>query len=496
MSTSRARTALLVVSVVLVTAMVTLLAPWPARLGQQRTGDPALAARAARLAGPDQRRGIAVAVVDHGQLTTAELGSASPGRAVRPDTRFEIGSVTKTLTAAVLADMVADGTVGPQDRLREVLPDRRWTGSLGEITLAELAGQRSGLPTVRRSFGSFARASLARLTGANPYRSVDIFAEANAATGQATAPGNYEYSNLGFALLGAVLAEKAGQPYPELLRARVLAPLGMSATTLPTTAAGPPENAAQGHDVTGRAVASWIAPGWTAAGAGVWSTVGDLATYADATMRGRAPGADATRPRWPAGDAGRIGYAWMSTPIDGRTVVWHNGGAGGATSFVGFDRAQDRVVAVLSNTDLPVDAIGRGLLGAAVEPDSAPAPPRAVGIAVAFPLLAALSFLAAARGGWQRRPNRRGNRLAVIGAAGVSVFFLTVAYGVGVSGWLLTAVWPLAGIVLGVGAFVVATRWPSLPWRDDRGQTKQWLSAGFGLFLGLFAVAATTGLLS
>lgn len=266
MSTSWPRAARLAVSIVLVTAVMILIAPWPARLSQQRTGDPTLAARAAQLAGDDQRQGLAVAVLDHGRLTTAGLGTAGAGRPVRPDTPFQIGSVTKTLTAAVLADMVADGTARPADRLRELLPDRQWTDPVGDITLAELAelaGQRSGLPRLRLSVAVAARSGLARFTGANPYGDspVDIVAETNAAASQTKPPETYEYSNLGFALLGEVLAAKAGRPYPELLRSRVLAPLGMSATTLPTPAAGPPVGAAQGHDVAGRPVAASASTG-------------------------------------------------------------------------------------------------------------------------------------------------------------------------------------------------------------------------------------------
>lgn len=63
------------------------------------------------------------------------------------------------------------------------------------------------------------------------------------------------------------------------------------------------------------------------------------------------------------------------------------------------------------------------------------------------------------------------------------------------SGWLLSAVWPVAGVVLGVGAFVAASRWRSLRWLDGGRRTQQWLAAGVGLFLGLLAGTAAAGLL-
>lgn len=348
-------------------ADLTLAAHWRARLGAQRTGDLALADEVAGLAGQARRRGIAVAVLEGAVARMAGVGDAGGGRPVRPDTPFQPGSVTKTFTAALFATLVADNVVNPDDRLADLLPERPWREPVGDITLAELASHRSGLPRLRLSLAGWARSLLAEVTGADPYgeTTVDIVSEANAAADQAGPRGEYDYSNLGYALLGHVLAAKAGMRYPELLRTRLLQPLGLASTMVRTPVEGPPTGAARGHDVRGRAREHWDNPAWTPTGSSVWSTVEDLASYADATMRGSAPGADAARPRWPAGDLGEIGYAWMALPARaaGSAIIWHNGGAGGHTSFVGFERARDRVVAVLSNTEESVDNVGMALLG-------------------------------------------------------------------------------------------------------------------------------------
>ena len=67
--------------------------------------------------------------------------------------------------------------------------------------------------------------------------------------------------------------------------------------------------------------------------------VADAARLARALLVGDAPGIDALRPRADFAPD-RIGWAWLSRPdpVTGRTVVWHNGGTGGFTSFLGVDR--------------------------------------------------------------------------------------------------------------------------------------------------------------
>lgn len=494
---SRRRVASLVAVLVALLAAGMLTAPWPVRLGAHTTGDRALAATARDAAGDAPYLGLAVAVVDHGRTRTAGLGGTGTGHDVTPRTPFEIGSVTKTLTASLLADLVRSGVVRADEKVRDVLPHRPWrAGGVGDVTLAELASQRSGLPRVPVTAGSVLHGYGYSLFGLDPYAGAspdDTMAAA--ADARLDTKDRFVYSNLGFAFLGQVLAAKTGLPYAELLRERVLRPADMSSTVVPHGDVGPPAGRATGHDAIGREVAPWTSGGYAPAGAGVWSTVGDLARFGAAVLHGRAPGADAARPRYPADDGDRIGYAWITSRTGGGgSMTWHNGAAGGCTAFLAFDRARDRVVAVLGNTVTPVDAIGtRLLLGSGPAASGPTLAPLAWPVGLLFPLVAGVSVLVAALGGYRRRTRRMPDRLGLLGTAGWSVFLYAVAYAAGPAGPAGAVAWVAGAVPLAAGVFAAAARWRALRWNDAPRPRLHWAGTAVALALGVGLAIGVSG---
>lgn len=362
--TRRAVTA--VVAAVATGALATAtIGPDPPSLSAATSGDRELAQQVRDvLGGPDGYRGVAVALVDDGGIRLAGLGtSGHPARhTVDGDTRFEIGSMTKALTGMLLADLVADGEVRLDQRVGDLVPGTR-LGKTGDATLAELASHRSGLPRLPTDPEFLARSVVANFTGGNPYRGVtrqDVLGWA----GRAAPSGGADpaYSNFGVAVLGHALVAHQGIGYRDLLAERILAPLGMTDTTVALTRAELPEPRARGTSRTGRAQAPWLSEGFAPAGTGSWSTAADLARLAAAVLRGDAPGVAAIEPRWEFTDGDRIGLGWITSEINGRTVTWHNGGTGGFRSFVGLDVEADRAVVLLANTSAPVDEAGFELL--------------------------------------------------------------------------------------------------------------------------------------
>ena len=144
---------------------------------------------------------------------------------------FEIGSLTKPLTGALLADMHLRGELRLDDPLAAHLPDAAaWP--VGEVTLAQLATHRSGLPNTPRRMLPRELAVLAGIRGRDPWESVgedDYRALVAGARRRSLGRRGFRYSSMGFGLLGGALACRAGRPYGELLRERLLEPLAMQA---------------------------------------------------------------------------------------------------------------------------------------------------------------------------------------------------------------------------------------------------------------------------
>jgi CubicO group peptidase (beta-lactamase class C family) len=351
----RALAALLAVSLAVGLAAVPVLGPRPPSLADtdpsSDTGDAALAARVREVFGDGAGyRGLAVATVDpDGAVRLAGVGdSGDPGRPrVDERTRFEIGSVAKGLTGLLLAEQAARGEVGLDD-------------PVGGAGLEDLATHRSGLPRLPRS--AVLASLLLPLTGADPYRGSAEQVLAQAVALEPRRGADPAYSNLGAAAVGAEVARRGGAPYAQLLSERVLDPLGLGSTTVVTGAEGPPGPRAVGSAASGAPRDPWQAEGWAPTGVGVWSTSADLAALVAALAAGTAPGQEAAEPRADYTDGRRIGLFWITSDVDGREVTWHNGGTGGASSFVGFDRGSGRGVVVLANTDADVDAQALQLL--------------------------------------------------------------------------------------------------------------------------------------
>lgn len=272
-------------------------------------------------------RGIvaAVAAVDAGGPVIAATDGMPAGG------RFEIGSVTKTMTATLLAGLAADGTVALDD------PVGRWldAGPNAGITLAELATHSSGLPRLAPN--------QPRLSP-NPYVRFTAEKAEKGLRAAARTPGSpHLYSNFGFQLLGLSLERASGRSYQQLLSERLLEPLALHNTGI---------GAAGGTRLTGHAH-GWPHRHWDFAlpgPGGVEASIGDLARYLAACLSPPAGPLGAAieccqQPRVQISEARASGLAWITA--GGRH--WHNGGTGGFSACVAVDRPAGRAMGVLVN---------------------------------------------------------------------------------------------------------------------------------------------------
>ena len=290
-------------------------------------------------------------------------------------TAFEIGSVSKTMTAALLTQLIARGEARLADPVAQLLPPgTRVPAYRGRaITVRDVVTHASGLPSF----------PWRGVRADDPYGALterDLLA-ALASAKLTRAPGTrFQYSNLAIMVLSYALARRTGKDFETLLRARLLAPLGMNDTYI----AKRPSRVrlAQGHLPTTMPTPPWTFPVDMAGAGGVRATLPDMVRYLEGALGTRessiTPALVETQRQIASVSGVRIATSWFLGIVNGRTVAEHGGGTGGYSSYVAIDRGAKRAIVVLSDTALTsvggLAAIGRHLL----DPASPPGAPRLV----------------------------------------------------------------------------------------------------------------------
>jgi CubicO group peptidase (beta-lactamase class C family) len=304
--------------------------------------------------------GVIAGVVQNGAVSVYRSGDFGPGQPPLDDrTMFQIGSLTKTFTATLLASMVVDGQVKLDAPVQSVAPSGVTIPSYHgqQITFANLAEHNSGLPRLPSNLPADA---------SNPYASYTpaLFAQFLSGYALTRAPGErYEYSNAGGGLLGDALAWSAGRPYDQLLQSRVLQSLDLRDTTLSLS----PEQSARlapGLTQSGAPSPPW-AFGELAAAGGLYSDMHDMLAYLQANLA--APSgplgpamAMAQTPRAvddsPHGET-KTGLIWIVNVANGNTFM--NGETGGYHAFMLLNRDANTGIVVLANVaDMNIDTLG------------------------------------------------------------------------------------------------------------------------------------------
>ena len=266
------------------------------------TASPDLAARVAQAVKPylaqNQVPGISVAVVTDGQVALAQgygKSNVATGSPVRADTRFNIGSVTKTFTAigVLLLYQESQGTSHPLNLDAPIsqylhnnksfkLP-QKWS----RITTRELLDMTSGIRDV---------------AGAQPWQAQ---LESIAKYPLLYAPGTESsYSSANYDLLGELIEQWTGEKYGTFIQDQILEPLGMTETQeLGRSATVPNQAVGYGVPRRGKWTKAAVQNGSALyAAAGIVSTAQDMADYMTALLSGRLL------------DPATYGLMWTSTP--------------------------------------------------------------------------------------------------------------------------------------------------------------------------------------
>ncbi|WJY75037.1 Penicillin-binding protein 4* [Corynebacterium canis] len=303
-----ATAALIITSLLAITALVTYRLD-ALKLSSKQTGDPELAKvlQANAKTGTHQ---ITALCVTPNATRAAGLGFTE-------HSPVDIGSITKTFTAELLRkseSLTEETTIGeallPHHETLRISPQTITESPLASRTLGELARHTSGLPRLAGISATTIYTSV--FFNTNPYAGISREDVITAALqSPLTNIGTENYSNVGMALLGQLLALDAGTTYADLLQTSLLTPLGMSETALLAHTDDYPT--ATGYDEFGRAAATWEMDGYQPAGA-LRSTARDMRRWIDYLI-----------------EHGTPDYTWAPAK---QGMVWHDGGTGGFRSIL------------------------------------------------------------------------------------------------------------------------------------------------------------------
>jgi CubicO group peptidase (beta-lactamase class C family) len=293
------------------------------------------------------------------------------------DTQFRIGSLTKTFVAVLIMRLRDEGRLDVDDPLEKHLPDAPVRGvTIGQL-LAHTAGIASETPGPwwERTPGDI-RPELADIVGADARKH---------------APSRrFHYSNPGFGLLGAIVEELRGRPWPEVLQREVLGPLEMRRSSF----------LAQEPYARGWAVHPWadvIMPevvqetGRMAPAGQLWSTVEDLCRFARLLVAGAdevlsaATVAEMREPRSaPESDSWEASYGLGMQLLrkDGRMLAGHTGSMPGflCTLWVSVEDDVGAVAVANTTSGLAIGAVVADLVGIVAEREPhIPSPWRPIG---------------------------------------------------------------------------------------------------------------------
>lgn len=303
-------------------------------------------------ASPEANCGLSIGILKDGKTYFYSYGETRRGNKQLPDehTLFEIGSITKTFTATLLADAVNTGKIRLDDPVNKYLPDSvppiQFEGV--PATIKMLSNHTSGIPRMPSNFD-------ATITNqADPYKNYDVnhlysFYKKLKLTRR---PGTVaEYSNVAVATLGIILENLYQKSFEALVTEKILKPLKM-AETMQFIYGKDSARVAAGYGNQGKYNGPWNLRAFAAAGA-LRSTAADMLRYAQANIACTDPALNKniqlthilTR------DKPRTGLGWglPNNTTSHNEYLTHNGGTGGYISSLIILPEKQLAVIVLSN---------------------------------------------------------------------------------------------------------------------------------------------------
>lgn len=307
--------------------------------------------------------GLSIGLLRNGVTHIYNYGETAMGNDKMPNENniFEIGSITKTFTAALLAYYVNEGNVKLTDPVTKYLPDSVAANkNLQDITLAMLSNHTSGLPRLPDNFENHSSNPL------DPYKDYtkqDLFSYLKSCKLNSKPGETYVYSNLAVGLLGTILEGVSSKTFEEMVEDIICKPLGMQSTAQHLSAALK-QRFVTVYNEDGSATPAWNFNALAPCGA-LRSTMNDLLIYARANMiksdTRLSKAFELTHQVTFSKDA-KLGLGWHIIVVNNVEYYFHNGGTYGCSSYLAFNAEKNIAIVILSNSGWSTDELGTAIL--------------------------------------------------------------------------------------------------------------------------------------
>ncbi|HWA28145.1 MAG TPA: serine hydrolase domain-containing protein [Lacunisphaera sp.] len=296
-----------------------------------------------------QAPGFAAVVAVDGRIVWSEYSGFADLQARNPVTvtsRFRIGSISKSLTAACLMRLVERGVIDLDAPVQKYVPDFPVKAE-GAITTRLLAGHLAGIrhhtkeePFLNRPFPDVA-------AGLKLFANDPLVAPPGA---------KFHYSGNGWTLVSAVIESAANRDFLDCMQREVIAPLGLTHTRPDRAGAEDSERTAfYQPGANGFVAAPTVDFSYLWAGGGYLSTAEDLVKFASALLRPGYLGEESRRlmftsQKTATGETTGYGLGWFVTQDNqGRPIWYHDGGSHGGTAVLLIRPETHTVAAILCN---------------------------------------------------------------------------------------------------------------------------------------------------
>ena len=314
--------------------------------------------------------GAMVGVVDDGALVwSSAIGFADVASRCAPDaqTLYRVASITKTVTGTAIMRLRDEGKLRLDDPLGRHIPE---LAHLEDVTIRRLLSHESGLQSEPPGT-DWRKAQYEGSVARNLARASEI---------RTTVPPNTQekYSNLGYQLLGEVVARVSGMPYVQYVTTEIFQPLGMTSSAFEPLSAELRERCATGY--AGRFVSDELGLSATAPSVGseggLWSCLDDLARWIAYQLTDEPTLREMHRPRYLSNEewTEAFGISWYARRRNEVVWVQHSGALHGFRSNVCFDPKHKVGAIVLLNGIADAAELSMSLAAIARESVAAVAP--------------------------------------------------------------------------------------------------------------------------